>query len=323
MRTAPRVHGRVTRNNKPGIIPTSEGGGKRRRAEDSDWRLTKDEQERINEYKWRQVPTYEGGRKSKRVATSEGGAKQEQTDQEENFYDCLDEMIEETEQDENMYDCLSEDDEEDEEMEPVPKNDIIGELIVKKSNDEKKARNENKRRARAGRRRKRKERQILKEAKKVVNETKETLSEMRSTEPRRSPRLKKNETVKSAYEPMNLGANMHRARETAEPKQERPRQPYEPLPDMQSPRMFPPIALAAFNLRAMHIHEDARYTPQSEGMGQETSSSAADADIEQYCNAAIHPVTGEHITNYMKLKKDPATTEVWSRGFGKEFGGLA
>ena len=25
----------------------------------------------------------------------------------------------------------------------------------------------------------------------------------------------------------------------------------------------------------------------------------------------------------MKLKKDPATTEVWSRGFDKEFGGLA
>ena len=51
--------------------------------------------------------------------------------------------------------------------------------------------------------------------------------------------------------------------------------------------------------------------------------SAADADIEEYCNAAIHPVTGEHITNYMKLKKDPTTTDVWSRAFGKEFGGLA
>ena len=64
VRAAPRVHGRVTRNNKPGIIPTSEGGGKRRRTEDNDWSLTKAEQERINEYKWNQVPTYEGGRKS-------------------------------------------------------------------------------------------------------------------------------------------------------------------------------------------------------------------------------------------------------------------
>ena len=157
---------------------------------------------------------------------------------------------------------------------------------------------------------KRKKRQIVKEAKKVVNETKETLSEMRTTEPRRSPRLTKNETARSAYEPKNLGADMHRAREKAEPKQERPRQPYEPLPDMQSPRMFPPIALAAFNLRAMHLHEDARYTPQSEGMGQEKSSSTEIVDIEEYCNAAIHPVTGKHITNYMKLKKDPETTKV-------------
>ena len=89
---------------------------------------------------------------------------------------------------------------------------------------------------------------------------------------------------------------------------------------MQLPRMFPPVALAAFNLRAMHLHEDMRYTPQPRGMGQETSSSTAITEMEEYCNAAIHPVTGEHITNYMKLKKDPATTEVWSRGFGKEWG---
>ena len=209
-------------------------------------------------------------------------------------------MVEETEQDMNMYDCLSKDNEVDEEMEPMPKNDIIKEIIVKMNNEEKKAQNENRRRARVGRSRKHKEHQILKEAEKVVKETKETLSEMGTTKPRRSPRLNTSETARSAYKPMNLGANMHRAREAAKPKQERPRQPYEPLPSMQSPRMFPPIALAAFNLRAMHIHEDARYTPQSEGMGQEMSSSAAGADLEQYCNAAIHPVTGEHITNYMK-----------------------
>ena len=29
VRKAPRVHSRVTRNNTPGMIPTSEGGGKR------------------------------------------------------------------------------------------------------------------------------------------------------------------------------------------------------------------------------------------------------------------------------------------------------
>ena len=50
VRTAPRVHGRVTRNNTPGIIPTSEGGGKRGRAEEIDWTLTDAKQERVNEY---------------------------------------------------------------------------------------------------------------------------------------------------------------------------------------------------------------------------------------------------------------------------------
>ena len=92
---------------------------------------------------------------------------------------------------------------------------------------------------------------------------------------------------------------------------------------MQTLIMFPSLVLAAFNLRAMQLHEDPRHTPQPRGMGQETSSSSDNADIEHYCNAAIHPVTGEHMTNYMKLKKDPATTDVWSRAFGKEFGGLA
>ena len=75
VRAAPRVHGRITRNNTPGIIPTSEGGGNKSRAEDVDWNLTNAEQEQTNEFKWSQVPTYEGGRESKRVATSEGGNK--------------------------------------------------------------------------------------------------------------------------------------------------------------------------------------------------------------------------------------------------------
>ena len=61
VRTVPRVHGRVSRNNTPGVIPTSEGGGKRGQAEDANWSLTKAEQERTNEFKWSRVPTYEGG----------------------------------------------------------------------------------------------------------------------------------------------------------------------------------------------------------------------------------------------------------------------
>ena len=118
------------------------------------------------------------------------------------------------------------------------------------------------------------------------------------------------ETVGREYASMSLGTNMHSARTVTDLGQELPRQPYEPLPDMQVPRMFPPMALAAFNLRAMHLHEDARYTPQSKEIGQETSSSSTNVDLEEYCNATIHPVTGKHITNYIKLKKDLTTTDV-------------
>ena len=77
VRMVPRVHGRVTCNNTPGIIPTSKGGGKRGQAEEIDWSLTEAEQERVNEYNWSQVLTYESGQRSKRLATYEGVTKHE------------------------------------------------------------------------------------------------------------------------------------------------------------------------------------------------------------------------------------------------------
>jgi hypothetical protein len=35
-----------------------------------------------------------------------------------------------------------------------------------------------------------------------------------------------------------------------------------------------------------------------------------------------HPVTGEHITSYLKLMQDPETSDVWLWAFGKDFGGV-
>ena len=46
-------------------------------------------------------------------------------------------------------------------------------------------------------------------------------------------------------------------------------------------------------------------------------------DIQHFCMPVIHPVTGEHITNYMRLKKDPVTAPTWERSFGKKFSSLA
>ena len=41
------------------------------------------------------------------------------------------------------------------------------------------------------------------------------------------------------------------------------------------------------------------------------------------CAPVVHPATGETITQYRKLVKDPVTKQVWETGFGKEFGRMA
>ena len=164
-----------------------------------------------------------------------------------------------------MYDCLSDDNEEDEELEdpeaPTKGCPLIQKIIRQVRNQEKEERNESRRNARVVRRSRRKKRKIIKEVEEAIQETKEAIKTHKTVAKRRSPRLNPVETEGRANECMNLGANMHSARAAQSLDQERPRQPYQPLPDMQLPRMFPPVALAAFNLRAMHLHKDMRYTP--------------------------------------------------------------
>ena len=46
-------------------------------------------------------------------------------------------------------------------------------------------------------------------------------------------------------------------------------------------------------------------------------------DIENFCTPVIHPTTGETITQYKKLIKDPVTKEIWETAFSKEFGRMA
>ena len=36
----------------------------------------------------------------------------------------------------------------------------------------------------------------------------------------------------------------------------------------------------------------------------------------------LHPTTGESISSYRRLMKDPATAETWMTAFGKNFGGM-
>ena len=49
-------------------------------------------------------------------------------------------------------------------------------------------------------------------------------------------------------------------------------------------------------------------------------------DIEHFCAAVVHPVTGETITQYKKLandKNNPEFRKIWQVAFGKEIGRLA
>ena len=45
--------------------------------------------------------------------------------------------------------------------------------------------------------------------------------------------------------------------------------------------------------------------------------------LEHFCAPVIHPVTSESITNHKKLAKDPASREVWTTAFEKDWGNLA
>ena len=45
-------------------------------------------------------------------------------------------------------------------------------------------------------------------------------------------------------------------------------------------------------------------------------------NFEHYVMPMVHPVTGETISSYKKLMKDPVTAEMWQTAFGKDFGGM-
>ena len=45
-------------------------------------------------------------------------------------------------------------------------------------------------------------------------------------------------------------------------------------------------------------------------------------NLQHFCDPVLHPTTGEIITSYKKLTKDPTLKDVWKTGFGKEWGGL-
>ena len=102
---------------------------------------------------------------------------------------------------------------------------------------------------------------------------------------------------------MELAAKMRKKYQPTSIKQQ-PREPYEPLPELNTPQMFTQQALSAFNAQALGININR---PQETSDFIHRQLSVLPPDIQHFCMPVIHPVTGEHISNYMRLKKDPVT----------------
>ena len=54
-----------------------------------------------------------------------------------------------------------------------------------------------------------------------------------------------------------------------------------------------------------------------------TGQAPYDINIEHFCAPVVHPVTGETITQYKKLAKDPLLKDIWQTGLEKEVGRMA
>ena len=66
------------------------------------------------------------------------------------------------------------------------------------------------------------------------------------------------------------------------------------------------------------------WTPDSLLVTNEPQGQAQyDVNIEHYCAPVVHPVTGETVTQYKKLAKDPLLKDIWETGLGKEVGRMA
>ena len=73
------------------------------------------------------------------------------------------------------------------------------------------------------------------------------------------------------------------------------------------------------NLLMDDLHHDLNFfTPDNL-----RPTATTDIGFEHLVMPMVHPVTGETISSYKKLKNDPATAETWMTAFGKEFCGMA
>ena len=83
-------------------------------------------------------------------------------------------------------------------------------------------------------------------------------------------------------------------------------------------------ALIVFSLSAVGIKGIFPLTKDNQDSNTKTiEESHSQENIQHFCAPVMHPGTGELITSYKKLSKDPELKEVWETVFGKEWGSLA
>jgi hypothetical protein len=86
------------------------------------------------------------------------------------------------------------------------------------------------------------------------------------------------------------------------------------------------ISQEAINYVSAQCYNDTgkTWTPDNLLVTNEPQGQAPyDVNIEHYCAPVVHPVTGETITQYKKLAKDPLLKDIWETGLGKEVGRMA
>ena len=81
----------------------------------------------------------------------------------------------------------------------------------------------------------------------------------------------------------------------------------------QNPRLVTNAARAAIQLRVA-LEEDNIFSTNKQAIAQQMHLDNA---------GVVHPQTGEIITSYKKLARNPYTKHIWQQAFGKEIGNLA
>ena len=92
------------------------------------------------------------------------------------------------------------------------------------------------------------------------------------------------------------------------------------------PTMFSKDAVNLVTAGIYYREGEDKWTPRTfitASTGNSHGDNNYDVDVEHFCAPVVHPITGETITQYRKLKDDPATKDVWNTAFGKEFGNMA